>query len=297
MKKLLGTVAIISTLALAGCGDIAEVRSGYVAKLSTASGLQEDIIPPSKIRLSNWCVTCDSLILAEASDSSFKEEMQIFMPRDQLNISVDARAIVSISSDLENVNKLFARIAPEPLTERVSVIPMVKTYEIYAGPIIREVVRTELSKHTIMEVMTNRESISADISAKISARLKNTPVAVVNFGLADIQPPDVIVRAQETRKEREIEIERADAEKLVALKRAEAALEVARKQQEVDLVEAETQALVEKVLADAVSPAFVTQRALRVLEQMAENDNKVFFLPQEAFSKPEMILGAMVNRQ
>lgn len=298
MIKLLGVLPLVAVLG--ACGEVFEVEPGHVAKISTPDGLQEGIITPSKIRLTNFCVTCDSLVIAEASDFNFKEEMQVFMPKDQLNIMVDARMIVGISSAESNVEKLFARIAPEDTNDsRVSIIPMTKTYEIYAQPMLREIVRTELTKHSIMEVMNNREAIAADISLKISEKLKNTPITVVYFGLADIQPPQVIVIAQETRKEREIEIERAEAEKLVALKRAEAALEVARKQQEVDLVEAETQALVEKVLADAVSPAFVTQRALKVLEYLASSDNKVFFLPQEAFSNPEMLLGAMnqtVNR-
>lgn len=116
-------------------------------------------------------------------------------------------------------------------------------------------------------------------------------MGVIQFGLSDIQPPEVIVNAQEMAKEREVAIETAEAQKQVQLKEAEAQLEVARKQQEIDLVEAETQVLVEQKISEAVNEAFVTQRALKILDKMAENNNKTFVLPMEAFKKPELLMG------
>ena len=88
----------------------------------------------------------------------------------------------------------------------------------------------------------------------------------------------------------------AEMVRLLALKQAEAALEVAVKQQQVDLKEAETQVLVNKKLAEGVNDAFVTQRALRSLQALAENENTVFFLPMEALKNPAMLLGAMGER-
>jgi hypothetical protein len=75
------------------------------------------------------------------------------------------------------------------------------------------------------------------------------------------------------------------------LKEAESRLEVAKKQQEIDLLEAETQVLVEKKLAESVSKAFVTQRALKVMEVMAKSNNKVFVIPNEALQNPSMMMG------
>jgi F0F1-type ATP synthase epsilon subunit len=141
--------------------------------------------------------------------------------------------------------------------------------------------------------MENRDSISIELTAAVRAQLADTPIGVVQFGLADCQPPAVIVQAQENAKEREIAIQKAEANKQVALKEAEANYEVAIKQQQVDLKEAETQVLVERKLSEGVNKAFVAQRALRVLEKLADSDNKVFFLPQETFSNPALILGAV----
>jgi hypothetical protein len=78
---------------------------------------------------------------------------------------------------------------------------------------------------------------------------------------------------------------------MVKLTEAQAALEVAKKQQEVDLVEAETQARVNEVLAKGVTPAFVTQRMIKVLEELAKSPNKVFIVPDEVLGNPALMLG------
>ena len=143
-----------------------------------------------------------------------------------------------------------------------------------------------------MQVMENREEISAELSKKVRARLKSTPITTIRFGLADVQPPKVIVDAQEAAKKREIEIQKAQADKIIKLTEAEAALEVAIKQQDVDLKEAETQVLVNKKLAEGVTQAWVTQRSLKVLEKL-QNGNHVILMPTEAYSNPAMMVGIM----
>jgi hypothetical protein len=108
--------------------------------------------------------------------------------------------------------------------------------------------------------------------------------------MANVQPPKVVLISQEAKKKREIEIDQAEADKLVKLKEAEAALEVARRQQEVDLLEAETQVLVDKKLAEGVTEAFIWQRALKALDKLAERDNMII-LPMEALRNPSILIG------
>lgn len=296
MKKsfLLGLPLLL--LFVSGCGKVVEIPPAHVGKLSTASGLKDGIIPPSKIRLSSFCLTCDSIILAEASDYGVKEGMQIFMPKDKLNLTVEVRGTFSISNQQSNVEKIFARLTATPKSSRVSIISMKKVYDTYAQPVVREAVRSIITKYSIQQIMENRDAISKELIKEIRQKLAATPITTIRLGLANVQPPDVIVKAQETAKERAIAIERAEAEKQVKLKEAEAALEVAIKQQEVDLKEAETQVLVNKKLAEGVTPAFIAQRSLRVLEQLAKSDNKVFFMPTEAMSNPAIMLGSFGQR-
>ncbi|MFC1802183.1 SPFH domain-containing protein [Patescibacteria group bacterium] len=294
MKKLFGILFfVIIAVSLSGCfGEVVEIPPAHVGKLSTSSGLQQGVIPPSKIRLDAFCVVCDSIILAEASDHGVLEKMKIFMPKDKLNVILDVRGVFSVSSKEANVEQVFARLTANPVSKRVSLIPMTKIYLTYGQPVIREVVRTVVTKYSIMEVMENRDAISLELAKTVREKLNSTPITTIRFGLADVQPPDVIVNAQEATKKREIEIQRAEADKMVKLKEAEAALEVAMKQQEVDLKEAETQVLVNKKLAEGVTSAWVTQRSLKVLEKL-QDGNHVILLPTEVYKNPATIIGVM----
>lgn len=282
---------------LTACGTVVEIPPAHVGKLSTSDGLQAGIIQPSKLRLSNMCMVCDNLVLAEASDYAIKEEMPIFMQQDTLNLKVEIRGTVAITSDEKNIEKVFDRVPAMPMAEneRVSKIGISIVYVTYAQPIIRETTRTIITKYNIKQVMENRDAIGQEIWQAVRERLASTPITLVQFGLADVQPPSVIVEAQEASKTREIAIQRAEADKQVSLKVAEAAYEVAVKQQQVDLKEAETQVLVEEKLSRSVSPAFIAQRSLRVLEVLAGSNNKIMFLPLEAFRNPALLLGSVNN--
>ena len=110
------------------------------------------------------------------------------------------------------------------------------------------------------------------------------------MGLSNIIPPDVVVIAQEQAKKREIEIQKAEADRVVQIKEAETAFAVAKKQQEVDLLEAETQVLVDKKLSEGVTEAFVVQRAMKALDKLVEKNN-VIFLPHEALTNPAIMMG------
>ena len=298
MKKMLLSILVLVMvtvmLSVSGCSTGVEVPPAHLGKLSTKSGLQESVIQPSKLRLTWFCRACPSLILAEASDHSITESMQIFMPNDKLNIKVDVRGIVTVANTASNINKVFAKVRAQKVAgTRTSIIPAVRIYNIYAKPVIRETVRSLLTKYTIAQIMENRDTISAELFKEIRIKLSSTPMTLIRLGLANVQPPALIITAQEKAKEREIAIQQAEADKQVALKEAEAALEVAKKQQQVDLIEAETQLLVNKKLAEGVNEAFIAQRALKVLEKMAGSTNKVFFIPTDAMNNPALILGAV----
>lgn len=165
-------------------------------------------------------------------------------------------------------------------------------YETYGQQIIRTKARAVLSQHTIEYVLSNLDAVSNELYDACKKELDKTPLTVHRLGLADVRPPDIILRAQETAKEREVAIKQAEAEKQIKLANAEAAREVALKQQEVDLIEAETQVLVEKKLAESVSEAFVTQRSLKALDKLASSENTIVFLPMEAMTNPSIMIGA-----
>ena len=289
---LLVFLLMFAAMACNTCATLVEVPPAHVGKMSTASGLQEGIMQPSKMRIAGWCRTCESLVLVEASDYPVTETLKLFMPKDQLNLDLDVRGTFTISADESNVDQIFARITAESLSKDsgikggggglVTIIPIEKVYETYARPVIRETVRTILIKYSISDIMENREAIGRELRDAVFKKLASTPIKPLFFGLADIQPPGIIVKAQEAAKKREIELREAEAQKQIDIKGAQARFEVAQKQQAVDFLEAETQVVVNKKLAESVSPAFLMQRYMRFLQTLAENDNKTLIMPIEA---------------
>jgi len=285
----LGLVASLS----ACTGEVVEVPTAHRGIISTASGLKDEILPPSKLRLSSFCRVCDNIIIAEVSDYGKNETLQLYMPKDRLNITVDVRGTFATSDSAGDLKMIFGRVSPQPINPRVSKITADSVYNTYAQQIIRDKVRSTVAKYDIATLMDNREQIGAELREEVRKALKGRPVKVLNFGLADIQPPKIIIDAEENRKSREIQIKQAEADKEIRLREAVANLEVARLNQAVELKEAETQVLVEKKLKEGFSEAYVAQRGLKILEKLAASQNKVVFLPTEALSNPSVMIGGV----
>lgn len=290
MQWLVIMFSIMMIAAIACTTTTVEVPPGHVGKLQTKTGLQKDVLNVGLLKLPNRCAACDKVVLLEVADFPTQEDLKIFMPKDRLNI--DLQTFGTYFIDRDRINEVYARITPKPLrrdsisgteegellkTSRVTKISMESVYNTYVRPVVRDVTRSFLVKFTIDELMSNRAELGDELFNLVEKELEVTPVKVRLFGFADIQPPGVVVSANEQRKEREIAIDRAQANKLVALTEAEADLEVARKQQEVDLIEAQTQVLVQEVLNGAVGEAFIIQRYLKFLNKLADSNNVVFF--------------------
>lgn len=171
----------------------------------------------------------------------------------------------------------------------VEIIDFDDVYRIYAELIVTTTARALLTQYDIEFVMSHREQISDLLEAEVSKRLAGTPIAVKTFKLGDIQPPALIVEAQQATKAREVAIDQAKADRLVALTEADAELEVAKKQQMVDLLHADTQRQVGLKLTAGVNQAFVQQRVLTVLESLAKSKNRIFVVPDEALTNPAMM--------
>lgn len=293
MKKLLIlTSLILSTSFLTGCflGDKVEVPPANVGKILSKNGYKPDTIPPSKFRL-EWCwAYCDKLVNLQVSDNQLKEPLKVFMPKDKLNIDVDIRGTFSIPSNKNTVNSIFDRVVPEDFKEG-SWITANKVYAVYGKQAVRGIVRSEITKYSIQEVLSNREVIGQNIHAAVTKKLKetNTPLIISRFELADIQPPKVIVEAQEAAKEREIDIQKEEAQAQIELVKAERALEVAKANRLVEREKAEAIAEQNRIAAKSITPAVLAYKQLEtaqaIVEAAAKNGNTVFLpMPTDAAS-------------
>ncbi len=292
-KKLLSLLAALCAASSIGCvGPLVEVPTAHVGKVMTSSGLQKGVKKPSTFRLpaNPFGSNPTELVLAEASDQQMVEGMTLFMPKDRLNLAFDVRGTYSIASEEERVNRIFARLTPKPRDEHTSIIDFDEVYSIYGQQVVWTTSRAILVKYDIEYVMSHRAEISQELETEIRARLKDTPLSVVNFGLSKVQPPDLILEAQTAAKERKVAIDTAKADRLVKLTEANASLEVARKQQLVDLLEADTQRQVGLKLTKGVNQAFVHQRVLGILEVLSTGRDRIVVLPEAALTNPALMM-------
>ncbi|PNX46005.1 MAG: hypothetical protein BV459_07310 [Thermoplasmata archaeon M11B2D] len=290
MKKLLYGVFALISLTLVACGAKVEVPPAHVGKVLTKNGYAPETITPSKFRLPPCWVYCDKLVLLQANDAGIKEEFELFMPKDKLNLHVEVRGTLSIQSDPKTVDALYSRIvATEDAKTDVSTITVSQIYGVYGQQALRGIVRSELVKYTISEILENRDTVGESIHAALTKKLQetHTPIVVSRFELADIQPPAIIVKAQEAAKKREIDIQTAEANAQVQLVEAERALEVAKKDRLVEREKAEAIAEQNRIAAQSITPQLLAYRRLEVAERIYSElakSNNVVIVPADASS-------------
>lgn len=268
MKKVLFATALT---ALAACGERVEVPPAHVGKILTKNGYREETVMPSKFRLEACWSYCDKLIVLQASDAQIEEEMRLFMPKDQLNMKFDVRATVSIGNDDKSVNMIFDRIPSSG-----NKIELDRVYKTYARQKFRGTVRTVMSKYTINDVASNRAALEQEIFDAMRKDLANSPIKVLQLSLSDIQFPEVIVKAKEMAKQREIEIEKTEADNAIKLAKAEAELVLAKKDRLVRLEKARTIKEENELTAKSVTPKYLEYKKLEVLEAAAAGGNMIY---------------------
>jgi regulator of protease activity HflC (stomatin/prohibitin superfamily) len=304
MKKVI--VIMLAAAVLAGCGQKVEVPPAHVGKIQTKNGYAPDTIAPSKFRLPACWAYCDRLVLLEASDRGFTETMTLFMPKDKLNLKVDVRGTLTVPTAQKTVDALYDRLPAEDLGDSRSIIRAHQVYLTYGQQALRGIIRSELVKYTISEILEEREAISSNIHEAIRSKMDSThtPLIVSRFELADIQPPAVIVEAQQAAVEREIGIQRAEADAQVEMVQAERALEVAKLDRLVEREKAEAIAEQNRIAAKAITPEILAYKRLETAQAiylaLAASDNTII-VPADsgAFDRTtsDAILAKMLGKE
>lgn len=279
-KLKIAALMTVAALTLSGCnlwGERVEVPPASVGMVLSANGYQGDVIPPSRFRLSPCFRLCDKLVVIEAGDVGKVEAMDVLMPQDNMFLGIDVRFTLAMSSDKDAILNVFDRVVPQVLQSGNYGTTIENVYSVYGEAVVRNVVRSSLSKMSISEVQNNQGAVSEILRRDVAKALEKTPLEVKQFGLADIRFPTVVRQAMEATQERRIAIERAEADAQVKIREAQARLEVARAEREADILEAQTVAEANKILADGVTPELLEYRRWQVVEKMADNKNTVFF--------------------
>lgn len=283
MKQVtkLSLIILAAVLAVGCVGPRKDVPVAHYGKIKTPNGFAKGLINPKTFRL-DFCwawQACDELVTIEASDAVIKETMQLFMPEDDLNLQFDVRFNATLEKS--NLEHVFTKVPSVYVSDRHSNIPLNVVYQKYGQPTIRGVVRNVMSNYSIDHIMSNRENISVELAQAVEERLTNngSPLTITRFELANVQPPAIIIAAQEAAAQREIEIRKAEADAKIELTKAERALEVAKKERLVQKERALALKEQNKIAAEAISPQWLAMRRLEVLEKIAESGNALILQP------------------
>ncbi|AMX03626.1 SPFH domain-containing protein [Microbulbifer thermotolerans] len=274
MRSVWVWILVVVALGLSACGDRVEVPPAHVGKILTKNGYKPETVPPSKFRLDMCFYYCDKLITLATADFGHREQFQLFMPKDQLNMSFDVRMTGAVNNEM--IDNIFDRIPPTNNNISVNHI-----YGTYAQPVIRDVVRRVVAKYSINEIASSREALSQELFSEVKEALKGTPIVIKRLGLADVQFPKVITEAKERAAERRELIEQEKAQFEIQKIQMERDLEREKMNRAIAREKALGQKEVNDLLAKSVTDKYLAYRTLEVLEAMAESDNKVF-VPVEA---------------
>ena len=279
MKKLLG---IVCTLFLGACGERVEIPPAWVGIVLHTSGYEGDFIPPSIFRLPVCWIgqACPRVVYISTQDEALTESMDVFLTRSDLQLDdVEVNMRLSISSDPKTLKAILGKVTTDKSDDGKSYIGFKKIYRIYAKERVRAVVRSAVADKTLEWLLANREAYSNEIFHRVDAALSEigSPVQIKQLSFAKLNPPESMRRAFLKAKEREIALQQAEADKLVAIKTAEAQLEVAEKKAAVRLLQAQAFADEAAKMASAITPEWLQMRRLEVMEAMAQNRSAVFF--------------------
>ena len=276
-------------------GALVTIPNAHVGKVKATSGFESQLRRPSIFRLpASWFgLNPSKLVIAQVSDNRVVEEIaNLYMPLDKLNLSYQVVGTFAVSDKPERIGALYDRLTPAGADDpNTMVISFDQVYGTYGQQAVRTISQEVVAQYSIEHVLNNLDSVSAEIQERINERLAETPISIKYCGLGTISPPGLIVEAQEKARKRQIEIETANAQKQVNLTKADAAYQVGLKRQQIQLTEAETQVMTNLVLSDSISPAYVAQRALKVLDGFATDSDVTFLLSTKVFEDPASLLG------
>jgi regulator of protease activity HflC (stomatin/prohibitin superfamily) len=273
------TVAI--TVALTGCGD--KVRPGYKAKVLTPAGYSPEILDVGR----HWPGFFGNLILLETGVTTLIESVPAKLSDGQdLTVEVRTRGRIAGSDTL--LNQMFNSIS----VPKDGVLSYQQVYSIYVQPEIREGVRAAVAKYNALEVPSNYEQLTTDITNAIVERTKELPVPLESVSVGMIDYPQVVKDAIDKASARQMAIAEAKAQAEIDRTKAQARELVATAEYKAKIAIANGIADSNKIVAESLTPLLLEHRRLEVAEQTMMNvrpdETDVIYMPYETLGTPAM---------
>lgn len=287
-------------LLLTACGDMVSVPPAATAIVKDKAGYVGDFIPPSAFRLPVCFIEpCPTAVYIDMQDKRLTESMDVFLPKSNMQINdVEVNITLGLSTDDAMLKKVLAKVTPHTGKDGRQWITFKQVYNTYAKERVRAIVREAVSSKKLEWLVSNREVYGNEVHKLLITSMKRyqSPFIVRQLSFAKLNPPEVIRRAFEKAKEREVELAQVEAEKQKAIMQAEAALEVSKRQAAVQLEKAKAFKAEAEAMAEAATPQWLAMRRLQVLEGMAANGSAVFIPMNMSPAEASIIRGMGIKR-
>jgi len=256
--KVLKVLLLVMVLAIAiGCTE--RVPPGYVGMVMTPSGLTGDVLAPGN----HTCYNRDRLVLIEYVEKAYSEPLSILCA-DDLNFKFDLKIRVMTKADDNKavMNLLGKQGSQINWGETVGVLKFDVLYNTYVKDPARSIARGVVSKYKTTEIRDNRDAITKAITEQLIKSVSGTPVTISLIATSNFDYPDVITKAVEDKRKREIEIETEKAKQAMELLKLDNRKILAQKKKQVRATEAEAEAVYVRVMGKALTDDYLKLRAL-----------------------------------
>lgn len=264
---------LLIAVTIAGCSfDV--VPPATKGKILTTSGYSPDVLEPGKYTL--W--GRDELVLLQTDTRTYKEPVNVILA-DKLTLNVDVRFRGRIDGSQKIINAMFNDVvAGEDM-----LVAFLEVYNVYGRMTVRNKTREIISAYTVEDVHKNYGRLSKEVGVAITKALEGTPLQISDVALGNIQYPDLVTKAVEQAKERELAIKKEQAQAEIELTKKKNERLLAEAQYQIEITKAKAVRDKNKIIGEGVTPELIELRRLEVLEAMAANKSAVF-MPVEAMS-------------
>jgi regulator of protease activity HflC (stomatin/prohibitin superfamily) len=276
LSKGLILLLLICLPLFSGCAACTEkVPPGYAGMVMKPGGLTGEVLSPG----SYSCWGRDRLILIETKEMTMTEKLSVLCADDlnfKFELKVRARLRKSASKNILDVlNRQGANIIWKG---DVGILKADLLYGVYVKPAARPIARGIVSKYDTTQIRGAREAITKSIQDQLLKAVKGTPLEITLIATSNFDYPDVITRAVEKKREREISIEEEKAKQAVELLKADNRLKIAQKMKAVRAAEAEADAVAIQILGKSLTDKYLALKRIErdmILYRKVQQGDKV----------------------
>lgn len=262
MKKLILTIAAIAmALIMTACNE--QVPAGTVGKILGKNGFQPEVFPPSKVWLSNnmWNLNHEKLFLVETTTQKFAQPIKVLL-KDKLTLNAEIVFRCRITTNPKVINALFNDM---PMNDNI--VTTTEVYNTYAKMLVMNTAREVISKYNVDEININYGRITTELYNAISPKLVGLPMDISDVTIGNIAYPAIVTMAIEQAKEKQMAIEKEEAQVQIELTKARGAEEIAKATYRIKMLEAKRIRDFDLMIAEGITSNTLRLRELELKEK------------------------------